>query len=101
MDHALAGPARPRAWVFEEGQVESGAALVVAVEEVVDRRVVLVDRLLDQAQTQPARVEVHVGLRIAGDRCDVMNAFELHAPPNLPHGGRAETYPLASLKMMA
>ena len=37
-----------------------GAALLVGVEEVVDGRVVLVDRLLDQAQTEHAGVEVDV-----------------------------------------
>ena len=48
----MAGAAAPRARVLEEGDVRAGAALLVRVEEVVDGRVVLVDRLLDEPQAE-------------------------------------------------
>src|SRR3712207_8499664 len=54
--------------VLEERQVEARRALLVAVEQVVDRRVVLVDGLLDQPHPHDARVEVDVARGIAGDR---------------------------------
>ena len=52
VDHPGAGAARRRAGELEEGEVGAGAALLVGVEEVVDARLVLVDRLLDQPQPQ-------------------------------------------------
>ena len=48
------GPAPRHARELEEGEVGAGASLLVGEEEVVDGRVVLVDRFLDQAQA-PAR----------------------------------------------
>jgi len=45
---------------------------------VVDAGRVLVDRLLDHPQAEGARVEVDVSLCVAGDRGDVVDAFELH-----------------------
>ena len=76
----IPAPARPaaRAGVLEEGDVGAGAALLVGVEEVVDGRIVLVDRLLDQPEAEHARVEVHVPGRVAGDQRDVVDAFEPH-----------------------
>ena len=71
-----AGPAGPR--VLEEGQVGSGGALLVGVEQVVDGRVVLVDGLLDQPQAQDAGVEVEVARCVGRDRGDVVDALELH-----------------------
>ena len=50
----------------------------VAVEEVVDGRVVLVDRLGDHPEAEDARVEVDVPAGVAGDGCDVVEAVELH-----------------------
>ena len=73
-----AGPARDRARVLEERDVGAGAAELVRVEQVVDGRIVLVDGLLDHPEAQHARVEVDVAGRVAGDRRDVMDAFELH-----------------------
>ena len=67
MDHALARATRARARIFKERQIQAGAALVVAEEQVVDRGIVLVDSLLDEAQAEPARIEVNVGLRVGGD----------------------------------
>ena len=73
-------PARPRrhAGELEEGEVGAGAALLVGEEEVVDGRVVLVDRFLHQAQPHHPGVEVDVALRVVGDRGDVVNSLELH-----------------------
>jgi hypothetical protein len=45
---------------------------------VVDGRIVLIDRLLDQPEAEDAGVEVHVPGRIAGDQGDVVDAFEPH-----------------------
>ena len=58
--HPRASAAEARAGVLEEGDVVPGRALLVAVEEVVDGRVVLVDALLDEAKTEDACVEVDV-----------------------------------------
>ena len=57
----------------------SGAALLVGVEEVVDGGVVLVDRLLDEAQPEHPRVEVEVPRRVAGDAGDVVDAVQFHS----------------------
>ena len=74
---APAPPARdPR--VLEEGDVRAWVAGLVGVEQVIDGGVVLVDRLLHQPQPEDAGVEVDVALRVGGDRCDVVDAFELH-----------------------
>ncbi len=83
MDHALARAARPRTRIFEKRQIEPGAAVVIAIEEVVDGRVVLVDRLLDEPEPEHAGVEIDVRLGVAGDRADVMDAFELHCVSSL------------------
>ena len=82
MDHALAGAAGRRPGVFEEGQVEAGAAGVIAIEEVVDGGVVLVDGLLDHPEPEHPGVEIDVRLRVAGDRADVMDALEFHTQRN-------------------
>jgi hypothetical protein len=78
MDHARARPAAPRARVLEEGDVGAGAPVLVGVEEVVDGRVVLVDRLLHEPEPEHADVEVHVSGRVARDRGDVVDAVQLH-----------------------
>ena len=69
-------PARG-AGILEEREVHPRRAVVAAVEQVIDGRVVLVDRLLDEPQAEHARVELDVRGRIAGDRGDVMDALEL------------------------
>ncbi len=79
VDHPVAGAAWRGAGVLEEGQVGTGVALLVGEEEVVDGRIVLVDRLLHQPQAQHAGIEVDVLLGFAGDRSDVVDALELHA----------------------
>src|SRR4029079_11259491 len=62
----------------EDGRVAAGGALLVVVEEVVDGRIVLVDGLLDHAETERAGVELDVARRVPGDGGDVVDAFELH-----------------------
>ena len=68
-----------RAGILEEGDVGAGGAALVGVEEVVDGRIVLVHRLLDEAETESAGVEVDVARRVGRDARDVMDPFELHA----------------------
>ena len=75
---AAPGATGGRAGVLEEGQVRPGVTGLVRVEEVVDRRVVLVDRFLYQSQSEDADVEVDIPLSVARDRRDVVDAFELH-----------------------
>ena len=76
--HPGAGPAAAGARILEERDVGAGAALLVGVEEVIDGRVVLVDSLLDESQSEHAGVEVDVAGCVAGDAGHVMNAFEAH-----------------------
>ena len=78
VDHAGARGAAPRAGIFEEGDVGARIAPLVAVEEVVDGRVILVDALLDEPEPEDAHVEVDIAGRIPRDRRDVMDALELH-----------------------
>ena len=95
--HPRARPARDRAWVLEEGEVAAGASDLVRVEQVVDGRIVLVDRLLDEPEPEDARVEVEVPGRVARDRRDVVDPLESHPcslrlsssvlPVNHPRGG--------------
>ena len=80
VDHPVAGAAHGDARVLEEGQVGAGVPLLVRVEEVVDGRVVLVDRLLDQPQAENAGVEVDIPRRVAGDAGDVVDAVQAHDP---------------------
>src|SRR5262249_36945626 len=75
--------ARAPAWnagVLEERDVRARAAALVRVKQVVHGGVVLVDRLLDEAQAEDACVEVHVAGSVGGDARHVVNAFELHGP---------------------
>ena len=76
--HPGAGTAAAGARILEERDVGAGAALLVGVEEVIDGRVVLVDSLLDESQSEHAGVEVDVAGCVAGDAGHVMNAFEAH-----------------------
>jgi hypothetical protein len=78
MHHPGAGPPRDRPRVLEEGDVGACVAALVGVEQVVDGRVVLIDRLGDQPEPEHARVEVEVADRVAGDRGDVVDALQLH-----------------------
>src|SRR2546429_1711384 len=78
VQHARARAAARGAGILEERQVGTGRPLLVAVEEVVDGRVVLVDALLYQPQAEHAGVELDVGRCVAGDGGDVVDALELH-----------------------
>ena len=60
VNHAVARSTGGRSRVLEERDVRPGAPLLVGVEQVVDRRVVLVDRLLDQPQSEDTGVELDV-----------------------------------------
>ncbi len=76
--HPRAGTAAACARVLEERDVRAGAARLVCVEQVVHRRVVLVDGLLDHPQAEHAGVEVDVARSVAGDAGHVVDAFEAH-----------------------
>jgi hypothetical protein len=78
VDHPGARAPRRRARVLEEGDVRARAPLLVRVEQVVDGRIVLVDRLLDHAQAEGAGVELDVLRSVAGDVRHVMDAVESH-----------------------
>ena len=54
VDHPRAGAAGRGAGILEERQVHAGRALVVAVKQVIDGRIVLVDALLDHPQPEHA-----------------------------------------------
>src|SRR4051794_9322889 len=77
-DHPVARAAAGRARIFEERDVGAGRAVLVRVEEVVDRRVVLVDGLLDHPQPEYPDVEVDVARSVTGDAGDVVDPFDLH-----------------------
>ena len=80
VDHPGPGAPRGRVGEFEEGQDRPGRAALVAEVQVVDVRGVEVDRLLDQAHAEHARVEVHVAGRVGGDAGDVVDPVQLHSP---------------------
>src|SRR5438132_541393 len=66
VDHPGAGPAGLGVRVLEEGHLRARAPALVRIEEVVDVRVVLVDRLGHQAQPEDPGVEVDVARGVAG-----------------------------------
>jgi hypothetical protein len=69
---------RRRARPLEEGDDRAGCADLVAEVEVVAAGVVEVDRLLDEAQPEHARVEVDRALRVRADERDVVDALDRH-----------------------
>ena len=86
--HAGAGTSAGESRILEEREVGAGASELVCVEQVVDGRVVLVDRLFDEPQTEHPRVEVDVAGCVGGDGGDVVDALELHRQSSLdvfPH----------------
>ncbi len=81
--HPGARATAAHARILEERDVAARRSLLVRVEEVVDGRVVLVDRLLHHPQAEDARVEVDVPRRVARDAGDVVDAVERHvSEPN-------------------
>src|SRR5690349_20766652 len=61
----------------EEGEDGTGPAGLISIIEMIAARIVEIDGLLDETQTQIARVEREVLQRIACDGCDVMDARHL------------------------
>ena len=78
VDHPRASPAAGGARILEKGQVEPGRPGLVAVEEVVDVGIVLVDCLGHQAQPEDPGIEGEVTGGVAGDAGYVMDAVEAH-----------------------
>jgi hypothetical protein len=68
----------------KEGQDRAGVADLVAIIEMVGARIVEVDRLLDEAEPEGARIEIQVTPGVAGNRGHVMNAgHDLRLSPAL------------------
>ena len=86
VDHPIPSLAGQRVRILEERDVRARVSLLVGIEEVVDGRVVLVDRLLDHPQPEDARVEVDVPGRVGRDARDVVDAVESHAGNATPRG---------------
>ena len=76
--HPAACAAAAHTRILEERDVAARRARLVGVEEVVDGRVVLVDRLLHHPEPENARVEVDVAGRVARDTRHVVDAVETH-----------------------
>ena len=76
--HPGARPSAARTGVLEERDVRARAALLVGVEQVIDGRVVLVDRFLHEPEPEHAGVERDVARRVARDARHVVNPLELH-----------------------
>jgi hypothetical protein len=74
--HPGTGLAATHAWILEKRDVAAGCPGLVGVEEVVDGRVVLIHRLLDESEAQDTRVEVDVARRVAGDARDVVDSVQ-------------------------
>jgi hypothetical protein len=52
---------------------------MIRVEEVVNGGVVLIDRLLDQSQTQKAGIELDILRSVSGDGGDMVDPLKLHS----------------------
>src|SRR5256885_1021059 len=76
VDHSRARTSAHQAGVFEEREVRTGTAIFIRVEEVVARRIVLVDRLLDEPQTHDPGIELEVPGRVGCDRADVVDSVQ-------------------------
>jgi hypothetical protein len=99
LDHADTRGAGLGVGPGEEGQVGSGVALAVRVEQVVGGGVVLVDALLDEPESHDALVEAQVLDGVAGDGGDVVQAnggAGVHARTSSGVAGRAVPRRLAS-----
>jgi hypothetical protein len=78
MDHPGSGSAARDAGHVEKRDDATGATALVAVGEMAHLRVVRVHSLPHQPQSEPAAVEVDVGLDVGGDRGDVVETVDLH-----------------------
>ena len=65
---AAAGDADPR----KKGENRAGRCGVIPVIKMIGARIVLVDRLLHEAQAEDLGVEIQITLRIGSDRGDMM-----------------------------
>ncbi len=76
----LSGAPFPARRIGEREECQDGArpALLVSVVEMVDVRSIEVDCLLHEAKAQEADVEVHVRLRVACQRGDVVDPLDIH-----------------------
>jgi hypothetical protein len=68
---ALHGP-------VEEGDVRAGGRLRVRIEQMIGADIVLIDRLLHEAQTQRLGVEGMIAARVCGDGGQMVNSGQLH-----------------------
>jgi uncharacterized linocin/CFP29 family protein len=75
------GPGEPEgAGIREEGQEASRRARAVPIVQVVGRRVIKVDRLLDQSKAENVGVEIEVLLGVAAKRGQVMESGDQMHP---------------------
>src|SRR5262249_37293567 len=72
---ADAAAARRRSHPRKKREDRARAAGLIAVVEVIGRRVVEIDRSLDEAQAEVARIEIEVLERIAGDCRHMMDTW--------------------------
>ena len=70
----MADTARGAVLPDQKGHQRARTAARIAVKQVQLFSVLVSARLLDEAQTEKAHVEIHIGLNISRDRCDVMDA---------------------------
>src|SRR6266550_462834 len=85
VDHPRARTSAHQAWILEERQVRTGAAIFIRIKEVIHRRVVLVDRLLDEPQAHDPGIELEVLRGVGGDGADVVDTVQwIHARYFLP-----------------
>jgi len=49
---------------------------LIAVVKMIHLRRIEIDRFLDQSQTQNARVEIHIALRIVSQRCHMVYSID-------------------------
>src|SRR5579883_3384012 len=89
--HSRAGAAALGPRVLEEREVRAGAAVLIGVEQVIDGRIILVHRFLDQPQAEQPGVKVDVSRRIRRDRGDVVNPVESHGCTSWEAGSNAAT----------
>jgi len=91
---AVADAAGPAVLPDQEGDQCARIGGTVAIEQVQLRRVLIAAGLLDQPQPEKADIEVDIGLHLAGDERDVVDASAHDAPPadlllpDIPSAGR-------------
>ena len=101
MHHPVPRPPATGPGVLEERDVRTGRAVLVRVEEVVDRRVVLVDGLLDEPQPEDVRIELDVPGRVPRDARDVVDPLEPHRRRPMFRGARLIRVAVAHVRSFA